>query len=236
MQETQETQVRSLGWEDSLEEEMATHSSILAWRTQWTEEPGRLQSTGLQRVWCNWSNLACMHAFSSLGAVIQSQTLLERGPMREEASLGSSTWKVGTRAPQSSCTPRAPSRKPLQCHPAWVWPWLWGETASLGYPWKEELLSFHCLGTGSRWGVVADRCPVSILRHRPPVPGEAPPTGDQYWRLLRTQGHHGPWPGGGSSPCLHAEPPLSLVTLPWHFCLVSFHQSFWQGPAKCLIG
>ena len=40
----QETQVRSMGWEDSLEEETATHSSILAWRILWTEEPGRLQS------------------------------------------------------------------------------------------------------------------------------------------------------------------------------------------------
>ena len=50
MQETQETGVRSLGWEDPLEEEMATHSRILAWRIPWTEEPRRLQSTGLQRV------------------------------------------------------------------------------------------------------------------------------------------------------------------------------------------
>ena len=45
-----ETRVRSLGWEDSLEKDMATHSSILAWRIPWTEEPRRLQSTGLQRV------------------------------------------------------------------------------------------------------------------------------------------------------------------------------------------
>ena len=46
----QETWVQSLGWEDPLEKEMAIHSSILAWRIPWTEEPGRLQSTGLQRV------------------------------------------------------------------------------------------------------------------------------------------------------------------------------------------
>ena len=46
----QETWVRSLGWEDPLEKEMATHSSILAWRIPCTEEPGGLQSTGLQRV------------------------------------------------------------------------------------------------------------------------------------------------------------------------------------------
>ena len=45
-----ETQVQSLGWEDLLEKEMATHSSILAWRTPRTEEPGRLQSMGLERV------------------------------------------------------------------------------------------------------------------------------------------------------------------------------------------
>ena len=46
----QETQVRSLGWEDPLEKEMATHSSTLAWKIPWTEEPGRLQSMGSQRV------------------------------------------------------------------------------------------------------------------------------------------------------------------------------------------
>ena len=45
-----ETQVQSLGQEDPLEKEMATHSSILAWRIPWMEEPGRLQSTESQRV------------------------------------------------------------------------------------------------------------------------------------------------------------------------------------------
>ena len=46
----QETWVQSLGWEDPLEKEMAAHSSILAWRIPWTEEPGGLQSMGSQRV------------------------------------------------------------------------------------------------------------------------------------------------------------------------------------------
>ena len=46
----QETWIQSLSQEDPLEKEMATHSSILAWRIPWTEEPGRLQSMGLQRV------------------------------------------------------------------------------------------------------------------------------------------------------------------------------------------
>ena len=45
-----ETWVRSLGWEDPLEMEMTTHSNMLAWRIPWTEEPGGLQSMGLQRV------------------------------------------------------------------------------------------------------------------------------------------------------------------------------------------
>jgi len=46
----QETHIQSLGWEDPLEKELATHSSVLAWRSPWTEEFGRLQSMGLQRV------------------------------------------------------------------------------------------------------------------------------------------------------------------------------------------
>ena len=46
----QESRVRSLGWEDPPEKEMATHSSILAWKISWTEEPGGLQSMGSQRV------------------------------------------------------------------------------------------------------------------------------------------------------------------------------------------
>ena len=45
-----ETQVRSLGWEDPLEKEMATHSSTLAWKIPWMEECGRLQAMGSQRV------------------------------------------------------------------------------------------------------------------------------------------------------------------------------------------
>ena len=50
----QETWVRSLGWEDPLEKEMETHSSILAWRIPWMEEPGGLQSTGSQ----SWTRLS----------------------------------------------------------------------------------------------------------------------------------------------------------------------------------
>ena len=55
MQETQETWVQYLYWEDPLEEEMATHSSILAWRIPWTEDSGGLQSMGLQRAGHDWA-------------------------------------------------------------------------------------------------------------------------------------------------------------------------------------
>ena len=50
MQEIYEIWVQSLGWEDPLEEEMATRSSVLAWKILWTEDPGGLQSMGSQRV------------------------------------------------------------------------------------------------------------------------------------------------------------------------------------------
>ena len=59
MQETQGIRVWSLGQEDPLEEGMATHFNILAWRISWTEEPGGLQSIGSQRVRHEWSNWGC---------------------------------------------------------------------------------------------------------------------------------------------------------------------------------
>ena len=55
MQEMQEMQILALGQEDPLEEETATHFSILAWKIPWTEEPGRLQSMGLQTVGHDWA-------------------------------------------------------------------------------------------------------------------------------------------------------------------------------------
>ena len=63
---TQEMWVQSLGQEDSLEEGMATHSSILAWRIPWTKEPGGLQSIGSQRVGYNWSHRTCSHTYINL--------------------------------------------------------------------------------------------------------------------------------------------------------------------------
>ena len=69
-----------LGQEDPLEEGVATHSSILAWRISWTEEPCRLQSIGSHRVRHNWSDLVCMHKWEML----KNKILLRRG--RQDAS------------------------------------------------------------------------------------------------------------------------------------------------------
>ena len=67
-----ETQVQSVGWEDLLEKEMATHSTILAWRIPWTEESDSLQSMGSQRVGHDFT-----FTFTFYG-VAQSRTLLKR--------------------------------------------------------------------------------------------------------------------------------------------------------------
>ena len=86
----QETRVRSLGWEDPLEKEMAAHSNILAWKIPWTEEPGRLPSMGSQRVRHDW---ATSHSHGNLHVLAEMkcrhlETLLScqlsmTGPMRE---------------------------------------------------------------------------------------------------------------------------------------------------------
>ena len=73
----QNTQVRSLGWEDLLEK--GTHSSILAWRIPWTEEPGGLQSTGSQRVGHNWvTSLHLAFPFSRRSSQPRDRTQVSR--------------------------------------------------------------------------------------------------------------------------------------------------------------
>ena len=69
----QETCVQSLGQEDSLEREMATHSSVLAWRIPWTEEPGGIQSMGLQRVGHDWATNT--HTLCSQRAFLHKNSL-----------------------------------------------------------------------------------------------------------------------------------------------------------------
>ena len=75
MRETQKSQIWSLGWEDPLGKEMATHSNILAWRIPWTEEPGGSQSIGSQRVRQDWSVLACTQGSVKLTGPVNSRFL-----------------------------------------------------------------------------------------------------------------------------------------------------------------
>ena len=70
-----ETWVQSLGWEDPLEKEMASHSSTLAWKIPWTEKPGRLQSMGLQRVRHDWATSLHFHG----GPVVETPCCQYRG-------------------------------------------------------------------------------------------------------------------------------------------------------------
>ena len=84
-----ETWVRSLSWEDPLEEDMATHSRILAWRILWTEEPGGPRSIGPQRIRHNWSALALMHYLNVIPGVASAILL---------AKWKWGKWKEGNRA------------------------------------------------------------------------------------------------------------------------------------------
>ena len=88
----QELQVWSQSWEDPLEEDMATHSSILAWRIPRVEEPGRLWSIGLQRVGRNWSDLACIHAHRCLCVCVCVFTAFSFVYNHLKQSKGTMSW------------------------------------------------------------------------------------------------------------------------------------------------
>ena len=84
---TQETQVQSRCWEDPLEKGMATHSSILAWRIPWTEEPGGLQSMGSQRVGPEWVTNAHLNLIFIMHATIFSPTGGQLGKKQSRTRL-----------------------------------------------------------------------------------------------------------------------------------------------------
>ena len=82
----QETRVQCLDWEDLMEKGMATHSSILAWRVPWTEEPGGLESIGSHRVGHNSSGLESMQGMLWGGARINENGALQ--PLDQFRSTG----------------------------------------------------------------------------------------------------------------------------------------------------
>ena len=127
-----ETGVQFLGCVDLLEKEMATHSSILVWKIPWTEEPGRLQSVGWQRVRHDWSNLAhtCIHLSMGMKVKVAQSCLTLCHPMDYKSMELSrpeywSGWPLSSpgefpnpgiepRSPalQADCLPVKPQRKP----------------------------------------------------------------------------------------------------------------------------
>ena len=94
----QETWVRSLGWEDPLEKEIANHFSTLAWRIPWTEEPGRLQSMRLQRVGHHWATNTCTSFFfmaesnSTVDSWTQKHVFVNPTSIAESKTTLSSCW------------------------------------------------------------------------------------------------------------------------------------------------
>ena len=129
----QKTRVRSLSWEDPLEKEMATHSSIFAWEVSWTEEPGGLQSMGLQRVrhdWAtntyllihvaaSWSNILLIHIYwgPTMCLIVledtekSSRTLsLSREPLYSSKIISGLPWWLSGK--ESACQCRKPRVSP----------------------------------------------------------------------------------------------------------------------------
>ena len=73
-----ETQVQSLGWEDPLEKEMAIHSSTIAWRIPWTEEPDRLQFMGSQRVGHDWETSLSLSYFIKIKCAFSLRDIVKK--------------------------------------------------------------------------------------------------------------------------------------------------------------
>ena len=90
-----ESWVRSLGWDDPREKEMATHFNILAWRIPWTEEPGRLQSIGSQRAGRDCSDLAYTHNFMPPPTPIAEESSIDK----ITRGIYCNTWKFTFQCP-----------------------------------------------------------------------------------------------------------------------------------------
>ena len=103
----QETWVRSLGWEDPLEKEMAIHSRTIAWKIPWTEEPGRLQSMGSQRVGHDWvTSLTHSLTHSNYGGGNKDNgNLLQKVPCRHCYTQCPHTWSRPLSTQASAKTP-----------------------------------------------------------------------------------------------------------------------------------
>ena len=91
----QETWVRSLGWEDLLEKEMVSHSSILVWEIPWTKEPGGLQSMGLQRGRHNWATNTWAQQIKNINSLM-AKFLLNVVLHKNSCNMGCNIFFLGT--------------------------------------------------------------------------------------------------------------------------------------------
>ena len=123
MQEMQDMWVLSLGQEEPLEKDMATHSSILAWRIPWTEEPGGLQSTGPQRVGHNWERVST-HTHTHTLKLQLRQTMMA---IRQQQLSSFQKWIKSELVMMT----RSPTHTMLRNRPQWVTPTSGKEAASL---------------------------------------------------------------------------------------------------------
>ena len=121
----QETRVQSLGWEDLLEKEMATHCSILAWKIPWMEEPGTLQSMGLQRVGHDWAGMLRLSSKGLLWWLSDKESVCQ--------------CKRRRRLRFSPCVGKIPWRRKWQPTPVFLPEKSHGQRSLLGYsPWGHK--------------------------------------------------------------------------------------------------
>ena len=128
------TRVQSLDREDSLEKEMATHSSILAWRISWTEEPGRLQSTGSQRVRHDW--VTSLHFFTS--AVLTSHKIVPNMLPDNQDCRASLVAEL--------------VKNPLEMRETWVQSLGWVDPLEYGIATHSSILAWRIHGRYRSWG------------------------------------------------------------------------------------
>ena len=144
-------QVRSLGGEESLEEGVATHSSILAWRIPWTEEPGGLQSMGSWRVWHDWRDLS-IHSMPT-GVAPSSHCSRDASKWKRH----SSHTQEGTNRDHAAAMLKKPDTQPQAVKPREV---EWGafhflrshfflSTRSWVFPWLYHSIGHRGLGVGT---------------------------------------------------------------------------------------
>ena len=142
-----ETWVQSLVWEDSLEKEMATHSSTLVWKIPWTEECGSLQSMGSQRVGHNWAISLCFLQLCSLTSLVAQ--LVKNPPEMQGIWIWSLGWedplKKRTATHSSILACRIPWGHQESSILAWRIPWCHQESSILAWriPWGHK--EFHGL-------------------------------------------------------------------------------------------